>query len=109
MCGHINNIQKYRLQSSKVFNYLICELALGNISDLGKPLRESDSHFIESESDEPFHFNYLVKDYDQYEVRYDVHFIVEDQKEYKHKTMMCSICGKRVAAIYCRYERKHFC
>jgi hypothetical protein len=108
-CGHVN-IKKYHQEPNKIFTFLLCRTSLGRIGKFKDPLDKVDSVFIPPENEaEPYHFNFLLNSHSQYEVKYEVSFVIGDDLEIRNKEVVCSICESSIATIYCKDEKMHFC
>lgn len=77
-CGHLN-IHGYANIPSKLFSAYLCKVNLGRIG------YQQDAHcnsiLIEPDSEQAaFQYNFFVNSHAQYEVKYEVSFMVSDDK-----------------------------
>lgn len=77
ICGHWN-LDRHHRDLNKPFSFLICELALGNIAPFQEDSPLADSLLIEAEpdNDDPYHYDVMLKSYDQYRIKYECTFLV---------------------------------
>ena len=101
VCGHIN-LESYHRDLSKVFHFLICEVAPGSIAHFSEGFDYADSLLLDQKKSEPYHYNIFLKSYEQYEVKYECTFVVSDSNSVNNAAITCSYCGRNESSIYCR-------
>jgi hypothetical protein len=74
-CGHVNIHSLIR--PNRVFSFLLCRLHLGRIGTVRDEVSLADSVLLESDGEkDAFQYNFMINDYQKYELEYEVHFSV---------------------------------
>lgn len=83
---------------------MICKIALGKIGKIEDSHDKIDSVFIPGDEEiiDPFHFNFLLTKHSQYQVSYEVSFVIGEDGQVQNKDALCSICEYNFATVYCK-------